>query len=629
MSEEDCEITQTQVEESHSPSTQSSESSVPDEPSSPIGGESQTTESRPRLAKQRMVNDESPLCIVINSSTEKYVTETVPEEIQNTREVHEDFSLICSGSTSSKSDMQLRDFATGRVKQLVRSHALCGDDDTRLRPPQNGSVQKSDSSSKTLKKDSTTTDYTDSSGVDLYAFIISTLHKNPKDRAMVLELERQLIDFVREEERQSMRFPAMSSYNRMLIHRVAAFFGLDHNIDQSGQCIVVNRTENTRCPDIPFSSLIQSNIFTESRVRFPRRDVQSFDEVREFSPSRVVMDICRRARSFEVSTGMGVPSIPVTNAPFLSPRNHQYLPQSDVYIPSQAQSFDHDSGVTEWSDGRNEATQNTDSFGSGPGHFADSTSFSNTAILPLPDDDINRLSNVTTLSQSYNVDRNVQPPSLMSVRVPPHPQYVPPAAYMDQNIATIHPQYSQSIGALYTNHYEQNQFNLMLMSQQLAAISLQNSSSSNTLGYQNIQTMKQPSYYSQVVPVPCQGSVYYAPQQQMYNNPMIYSAQVYGTNAYPGLNQVYAYNQFSPSYSEYQGPPNFQPCTPSMMQSIYSTLANNYQHTSHSYELPQSAPTTHGCYHPALSYDAGYGSMTQESIKESESIDPAEAHVAH
>lgn len=27
---------------------------------------------------------------------------------------------------------------------------------------------------------------------------------------------------------------------------VAAFFGLDHNIDQSGQCIVVNRNENTR-----------------------------------------------------------------------------------------------------------------------------------------------------------------------------------------------------------------------------------------------------------------------------------------------------------------------------------------------------------------------------------------------
>ena len=52
-----------------------------------------------------------------------------------------------------------------------------------------------------------------------------------------------LLDIFRQ---QYFKFAQMSSYHRMLVHRVAAFFGLDHNVDQSGKCVVVNRTSNTR-----------------------------------------------------------------------------------------------------------------------------------------------------------------------------------------------------------------------------------------------------------------------------------------------------------------------------------------------------------------------------------------------
>ena len=34
--------------------------------------------------------------------------------------------------------------------------------------------------------------------------------------------------------------------------RVAAYFGLDHNVDQSGNCVIVNKTKNTRLPDLKF-----------------------------------------------------------------------------------------------------------------------------------------------------------------------------------------------------------------------------------------------------------------------------------------------------------------------------------------------------------------------------------------
>ena len=40
--------------------------------------------------------------------------------------------------------------------------------------------------------------------------------------------------------------------------RVAAFFGLDHNVDQSGNCVIVNKTKNTRLPELKFRDHIIS-----------------------------------------------------------------------------------------------------------------------------------------------------------------------------------------------------------------------------------------------------------------------------------------------------------------------------------------------------------------------------------
>lgn len=39
----------------------------------------------------------------------------------------------------------------------------------------------------------------------------------------------------------------------MLIHRAAAFFGLDHNVDiETQQQVIVTETKNTRIPDVSF-----------------------------------------------------------------------------------------------------------------------------------------------------------------------------------------------------------------------------------------------------------------------------------------------------------------------------------------------------------------------------------------
>lgn len=86
------------------------------------------------------------------------------------------------------------------------------------------------------------TGYTDATGINLAAFIKDTLHKNAKDRQHVLCLEETFRNFINDRDSRAYQFPNMTSYDRMIVHRVAAFFGLDHNVTQDGQAVVVTKS---------------------------------------------------------------------------------------------------------------------------------------------------------------------------------------------------------------------------------------------------------------------------------------------------------------------------------------------------------------------------------------------------
>ncbi|KAH8302686.1 hypothetical protein KR044_009533 [Drosophila immigrans] len=144
--------------------------------------------------------------------------------------------------------------------------------------------------------------YTDFGGTDLLTFFRDTLNKNPKDRNILLKIEKDLMEFVQDKSRGcEYRFPATSSYNRMLIHRTAAFFGMDHNVDSdTQQCVIVAVTKGTRIPEIRFKSLVRGDHREDARKSILKRDTHSFDEVRQspyLCPERVMLD--RKAKSFE------------------------------------------------------------------------------------------------------------------------------------------------------------------------------------------------------------------------------------------------------------------------------------------------------------------------------------------
>uniref|UniRef100_UPI00398ED079 cAMP-regulated phosphoprotein 21-like isoform X6 n=1 Tax=Pristiophorus japonicus TaxID=55135 RepID=UPI00398ED079 len=128
-------------------------------------------------------------------------------------------------------------------------------------------------------------EYTDSTGIDLHEFLINTLKNNPRDRMMLLKMEQELIDFISDNNNHYKKFPPMSSYHRMLVHRVAAYFGMDHNVDQTGKSVIINKTSNTRIPEQRFCEHIKDEKNDDSQKRFIlKRDNSSMDKEDNQSP---------------------------------------------------------------------------------------------------------------------------------------------------------------------------------------------------------------------------------------------------------------------------------------------------------------------------------------------------------
>ncbi|XP_042305435.1 R3H domain-containing protein 1 isoform X7 [Sceloporus undulatus] len=150
---------------------------------------------------------------------------------------------------------------------------------------------------KMLSRDSSQ-EYTDSTGIDLHEFLVNTLKNNPRDRMMLLKLEQEILDFIGNNEIPRKKFPPMTSYHRMLLHRVAAYFGLEHNVDQSGKSVIVNKTSNTRIPDQKFCEHIKDEKNEDFQKRYIlKRENSSLDK--DDNQMRIRLKDDRRSKSIE------------------------------------------------------------------------------------------------------------------------------------------------------------------------------------------------------------------------------------------------------------------------------------------------------------------------------------------
>ncbi|XP_062453111.1 R3H domain-containing protein 2 isoform X7 [Rhea pennata] len=115
---------------------------------------------------------------------------------------------------------------------------------------------------------------------------------------MLLKLEQEILEFISDNNNQFKKFPQMTSYHRMLLHRVAAYFGMDHNVDQTGKAVIINKTSNTRIPEQRFSEHIKD----EKNAEFPQRFILKRDDTsmdRDDNQIRLPLQDGRRSKSIE------------------------------------------------------------------------------------------------------------------------------------------------------------------------------------------------------------------------------------------------------------------------------------------------------------------------------------------
>ncbi|XP_067385577.1 R3H domain-containing protein 2 isoform X5 [Emydura macquarii macquarii] len=204
---------------------------------------------------------------------------------------------VCEESSSPFVDGPLES------QDIIQLHVSCPSDKEEEKSTKDGPEKeekdknKEKAPRKMLSRDSSQ-EYTDSTGIDLHEFLVNTLKKNPRDRMMLLKLEQEILEFISDNNNQFKKFPQMTSYHRMLLHRVAAYFGMDHNVDQTGKAVIINKTSNTRIPEQRFSEHIKD----ERNVDFPQRFILKRDDAsmdRDDNQIRIPLQDGRRSKSIE------------------------------------------------------------------------------------------------------------------------------------------------------------------------------------------------------------------------------------------------------------------------------------------------------------------------------------------
>ncbi|KAG5678674.1 hypothetical protein PVAND_008325 [Polypedilum vanderplanki] len=206
-----------------------------------------------------------------------------------------------SGNNNNSNSNNYNNTSTG-TKSATPSYPI----NIKNKPPlknmgSSSSCEGGNTSSGFISRDSSSEQFVDQNGIDLVQFFKETLNKNAKDRNMLMKIERELLQLaVDQTGRTFVKFPPMSSYNRMLVHRTAAYFGMDHNVDATQQCVIASTTKETRIPDIRFKTLIRDTFSEEPRKSILKRETHSFEDYRQgglLSVQRSILN--RKAKSFE------------------------------------------------------------------------------------------------------------------------------------------------------------------------------------------------------------------------------------------------------------------------------------------------------------------------------------------
>ncbi|CAF0850391.1 unnamed protein product [Didymodactylos carnosus] len=303
----------------------------------------ETIELKAITAADEHVHDQYPL---ENGITEKFDTDNSTEvnhekedEQQQSSTINETTSLPLSSEKQQKP----------HEETLVNNNENANNQDETIQPVSPESEKAlsfSNDDNKVVINNNVITPepYKDFSGIDTETFISRTIKNNPKDRSLMFQLEQIFREFINDTKVKTYQFQAMNSYQRMIVHRVSAFFGLDHNVDKTGAAIICQKTQNTRIPSFSFENCIPENepptpspsasspptdIVDTTDLVTPSTNSSSINNTKKILRRRDINDTANGAPSASSSSSSSTTGAPNYNNYMLtqpSPSQHQRKP---------------------------------------------------------------------------------------------------------------------------------------------------------------------------------------------------------------------------------------------------------------------------------------------------------------
>ncbi|XP_063391244.1 uncharacterized protein LOC134676793 [Cydia fagiglandana] len=161
----------------------------------------------------------------------------------------QDSGISCPDDCTDCSDFEHTGGSSNDVRKacsLDSDESYCRCPEGKIKPPKTNSLSRTDSDNKM-----------EPTGPELVNFIRETLNKNTRDRMLLLKIEKELHALVTDTGRCNFKFPCMTSYERMLVHRVATLFQLTHHLDQNSKNSVTVSKSGTSGGRIPCTSFKQ------------------------------------------------------------------------------------------------------------------------------------------------------------------------------------------------------------------------------------------------------------------------------------------------------------------------------------------------------------------------------------
>lgn len=110
---------------------------------------------------------------------------------------------------------------------------------------------------------------------------MDTLKKGLKDRQFLYKVEKELILFVKDISKESFQITDNCPYHRMLIHKMADYFQLEHGVDQAHTSVIMTKNLNVRLPEESLKDIIKKDQRETGNVpkkSILKRDSASLDD---------------------------------------------------------------------------------------------------------------------------------------------------------------------------------------------------------------------------------------------------------------------------------------------------------------------------------------------------------------